>query len=245
VRGVGRGVSALSAWGRLVVGSALVVGGCVAVVAISWAASSQNRVGASAVRGDVEAVVVDAGDGAVEIVGGGERPDILVRRTERTAFGRRPEIDREVRDGVLRLRSRCPSGVLTGCENAWRVTIPDNTPVTVRTGAGAVTLRGLRGSATVTTGSGTVRVREFCGFALEVRSDSGALEADTTCAPERLSLRSRSGDVAAVVPAGRYRLDADADRGAARVTGIDVTGDAPFELQALSGEGDVRVEGQE
>ena len=55
-------------------------------------------------------------------------------------------------------------------------------------------------------------------------------------------LRSRSGDVRAVVPAGRYRVDADSDGGSSRVAGLTPVEDAPFQIQALSTSGDVTVE---
>ena len=46
----------------------------------------------------------------------------------------------------------------------------------------------------------------------------------------------------AVGPAGRYRVDADTDGGDRRVVGLAAADDAPFQIQALSGTGDVDVE---
>ena len=50
------------------------------------------------------------------------------------------------------------------------------------------------------------------------------------------------GDVHAIVPAGRYRVDADSDGGSSRIAGLTAVEDAPFQIQALSGAGDVDVE---
>ena len=50
----------------------------------------------------------------------------------------------------------------------------------------------------------------------------GSIVADAACAPQGLELRSSSGDVRAVVPAGRYRVDADSASGEAVVRGIDL-----------------------
>ena len=238
------GLGALSAWGRTVVASAVVVGLAAAAVTIAWAASRETRVVNSVVRGELEGLVLDAGHGSVEIVGGGAQADVLVRRTDESAFDHRPEVDRTLRDGVLQLRSTCPRGVLTSCGADWRLVVPDNVPVTVRTGDGDVTLRSFAGSADLRTGAGDVSVSQFCGFALEARTDSGTVDANLSCPLARLSLRSRAGDVRASVPSGRYRVDADSDTGSGTVKGITAADDAPFQVQALSTTGDVTVEGR-
>ena len=129
-------------------------------------------------------------------------------------------------------------------ERDGRVRVPDNIPVTVRTSSGDVRFNAYRGSASIATSTGDISVGGYCGFLLQARADSGDVLASTSCSPERLVLRSRSGDVRAVVPAGRYRVDADTDTGRARVVGLTAAEDAPFQIQALSTAGDVDVETQ-
>ena len=68
------------------------------------------------------------------------------------------------------------------------------------------------------------------------------MNAGASCALERMELRSRTGDVRAVVPAGRYQVDAETDDGDRTVRGVTVAEDAPFQIQALSSAGDVAVE---
>ena len=46
----------------------------------------------------------------------------------------------------------------------------------------------------------------------------------------------------AVVPSGRYQIDAQSDSGESRLRGLTDTDDAPFLIQALSTSGDVSVE---
>jgi DUF4097 and DUF4098 domain-containing protein YvlB len=77
---------------------------------------------------------------------------------------------------------------------------------------------------------------------LRAVSDSGNVGAASECSADRVELRSRSGDVRAVVPPGRYEVDAQSDSGTRRVHGIAVGADAPFQIQALSTTGDVTVE---
>jgi hypothetical protein len=231
-----------SPWTALVAASAVVVVGSAAGLGIWWLASSERQIATYAVRGAVSSVTLDLGGADATVVGGGSRRAVEVRRTDEFAFGRRADADRQVTAGALRLRSRCPQTVLGSCASRYRVTVPDNIPVTVRTSSGDVRFNRYRGSARIDTQTGNIAVGGWCGFALQARAETGNVEAATSCAPERMELRSRTGDVRAVVPAGRYRIDADSDGGARRVTGLTAADDAPFQIQALSSAGDVEVE---
>ena len=235
--------SRLSPWGRLVAASATIVGGAVLLVVAWGVASGQERQVSYAVQGSVNGLDLDVGSGDVEIVGIGRRPAVEVVQRARYAFGHDVLTRRSVAGGVFRLRGRCPTTVITGsCSVAYRLLVPDNVPVSVRTAGGSVSFRDYRGSARVTTGSGDVHAESFCGFSLQVRSGGGDVVVDASCAPQRLSLRTRSGSIHAVVPHGRYRVDADSGSGPAVVRGLTSAPDAVFELQALSTSGAVRVE---
>ena len=237
--------SRLSPWTWLVTVSACLVGGSALVLGVWWLASREERVSTYAVRGALNAVTLDLADADAVIVGGGEgRPTVDVRRTDSFAFGRSAESRREVAGGVLRLRSRCPEAVLGSCSSHYRLTVPDNVPVTVRTGSGDVRFSRFRGSARIDTEAGDIAVAAFCGFALQARAETGQVSASAACPPERLTLRSATGDVHAVVPPGRYRVDADTDGGRSEVRGITTADESPFQIQALSGSGDVAVESQ-
>ena len=65
------------------------------------------------------------------------------------------------------------------------------------------------------------------------------------CSPDRVQLRSNSGDVRAIVPTGRYRVDANSDVGTTRVRNLVVADDASYAVQAISGSGDVLVDGRQ
>lgn len=231
-----------SAWARLVTVSACIV----LVVAIAtvtwWVASSESSVTSYTVRGSLSAISLDLGNADAEIVGGRDEPVVEVRRTDRFAFGHPAANGREIADGVLRLRSRCPPTTLGTCSSTYRLTVPNNVPITVVTGSGDVALDGFRGSARIATRTGDIAARSFCGFLLDARAEKGDVSASAACAPERLELRSRTGDVQAVVPPGRYRIDADSDEGDRSVRGLVPVEDAPFQILALSGAGDVELE---
>jgi hypothetical protein len=229
-------------WAWLVTASACVVLAIALGLVVWWAASSERRVTSYDVRGALTAVSLDLGAADAEIVGGREAPFVEVRRTDRFAFGHLAAHRREVSGGVLRISSRCPRTVLGSCAAAYRVSVPNNVPVTVRTGSGDVRLDGFRGSARIATATGDIGATAFCGFLLQARAGSGDVSAAAACAPERLELRSRTGAVRAVVPPGRYRINADSDEGARSVRGLRAADDAPFQILALSGAGDVEVE---
>ena len=114
-------------------------------------------------------------------------------------------------------------------------------PVRVKPTSGRVVATGYRGSATVDTRSGDVDFDGWSGFNLQVQADVGDVRAAAACAPQRLQLRSRTGAVQALVPPGRYRVDAESDEGKRTVRGVTTGDDAPFQIQALSTTGDVRV----
>jgi hypothetical protein len=206
-----------------------------------WAGTRETRTSTYDVLGDLAGITLDLQDADVQIDGGSAA--VEVRKVDRYAFGRPSTEQRSVRDGVLTLVSRCPDQVLGSCRTDYRLTVPDNVPVTVRTSSGAVRLSGVRASVKVNTGSGAVSATRFCGHSLSAISDTGGVSAAAECSVEQLTLRSRSGDVRAVVPAGRYRVDAESDSGTSRVRGVTDADDALFQVQALSTSGNVSVDG--
>jgi hypothetical protein len=234
----------LTPWGWLVAVSAILIVGCLATLGTLAIASQRERIVSYPVRGSVDGLSLDLGDADVVIARGGRSPSVLIERRERYAFGRTATTTKQVDGGVFMLRSRCPRTVLNSCSVRYRVAVPDNVPIDVRTGSGSLRLDGYRGSARLASGSGAISIAGFCGFGLQARAQSGAITANIDCALQQLSLRSTRGSVRVVVPPGRYRLDAETAAGKRTVRGVTDASDAPFSLQALSSSGDVLVEGR-
>ena len=233
----------LTPWWWLVAVSAVVLVGAAAILGVWWAASSQTRTPTYRVVGTLSAIELDLDDASVEITGGGSGP-VVVERTEKFAFGRPPTTQRSEEDGVFKIVSRCPETIVGTCDVDYRIAVGDNVQVNVRTSSGRVRVNRLNGSARIATESGSISVDGFCGFQLTARSAAGDVRGAADCSPDRLELRSGSGDVHAVVPTGRYRVDANSDGGSTDVRGIVVSDDATFAVQAISGTGDVLVEGR-
>jgi hypothetical protein len=234
----------ISRWGVVVMVSALLIVGGTAALAIASVTSSHTRVVSFAVRGSLSGVALDVDDADVVIAGGGQRSLLGVQRTDRFAFGHDAAVHRGLSGAELRIRSRCPNAVPRACSVHYRVVVPDNVPVMVRTGAGSVRFQRYRGSARVTTRSGDIDVAGFCGFSLQARAESGDIAASAACAPQQMTLRSTQGSVRVSVPPGRYQVEAESASGSHKVRGLDSAADAPFAIQALSSSGDVTVEGR-
>jgi DUF4097 and DUF4098 domain-containing protein YvlB len=226
-----------------VLASALALGGVAAVMGVWWAASSERREVSYRVIGTLSAIELDLEDASVEVVGGEAGP-IRVTRTEEFAFGRPPRDTHVVREGVLRISSSCPDTVVGTCRAAYRILVGDNVQINVRSSTGRVRIADLKGSARIETASAPIEVEGFCGFQLTATSGSGGVRAAAGCSPDRMELRSANADVHAIVPAGRYRVDANSDRGSVQVRNIVQSEDASFAVQAISGAGDVLVEGR-
>jgi predicted outer membrane lipoprotein len=232
--------SALSTWRLLVVLAGVALAAAFALMAGLWLATSGKRTTSYDFAGPLLGIEIDVGRGDVEILGGG-RSNVHVRRTERFAYDHEPREQLALEDGVLKIGSDCARLVVGTCSADYALTIPDNVAVTIRAADGDVRLRGYRGSAKVTTTRGAIAVEGFCGFALQATAGRGDIRAGTACAPELLELRSDEGDVTAVVPSGRYEIDADTNEGRVAVRGVVAAEDAPWKIQALSGKGDVTV----
>jgi hypothetical protein len=229
-----------SHWALLVAGCAGVLVAAALAMAALWLVTSGTRTSSYGFAGPLLGVEIEIGRGDVEILGGG-RSDVHVRRTESYAYGHEPRERLALDGGVLRIASDCASLVVGSCSAAYSVAVPDNVPVTVNVAHGDVRLAAYRGSAHLATQGGGISVDAFCGFVLEATAKQGDVDVATACSPERLDLRSDSGDVRAVVPPARYRIDADSSSGRVDVRGLDAADDAPWEIRALSGSGDVSV----
>jgi Putative adhesin len=230
-----------SPWWWLVLGSGLALAGVAVVLGIWWATSRETRITPYRIVGTLSAIELDLAEADV-VVAGGAGGALVMTQTEEFAFGRRPRASVAVDDGVLRVQSSCADTVVGTCRVGYRIAVPDNVQLRVRSTSGRVRIDGLNGSARVETGSGPIAVDAFCGFQLVATSASGDVRGAAACSPDRLELRSGSGDVHAMVPAGRYRVDANSDRGQVTVRDLVVTDDASFTVQAISGNGDVLVE---
>src|SRR4051812_22769958 len=175
----------LSPWGRVVAISALLVVGGAVALAVGAIASTRPHLITYPVTGTVEGLTFDVADGDIEIVGGGRRASVDVRRSEQYAFGHAPAVSDTVQGATYRERSRCPTSLLGPCTVSYRVVVPDNVALDIRTTSGDVSLRGYRGTARVMTSSGAIDISSYCGNSLDARAGAGAITVQAVCSPPR------------------------------------------------------------
>jgi hypothetical protein len=229
-----------AAWWWLVAACVLVLVAVATTLAIWWAATLETRTTSYRVLGDLTRIDLNLGDADVEIDGGATA--VEVRRVDRFAYGAPSDERRSIAGGTLTIASTCPEQVLGSCRASYRLTVPDNVPLEIKSSSGSVRVTGVRASVHITTDDGAIVATGFCGFLLRASSDSGDVRAASECSADRLELRSRSGDVRVTAPAGRYQIDAQSDSGSSRIRGLTNVDEAPFQIQALSTTGDVSVE---
>jgi len=232
----------LSPWRLLVAGSAAVLVAAAAVMAGLWAVTSDRTSTSYTASGALLGIEIEVARGDIEILGGG--PDVLVRRTARSLYGHEPHERRVIAGGVLRIESSCAALVVGSCRSDYRITVPESVSITIAAERGDVRLTGYRGSADLATKGGSISADAFCGHTLQATARGGSIDVAAICSPEHLELRTDTGNVEAVVPPGRYGIDAETNAGAVAVRGLERDPAAPWTIRALSNSGDVTLAGR-
>lgn len=222
--------------------SAAIVALVVLITTVGWLASDHHRTRTYSYSGPLTRVDLRLSSARVSIVGS-STSTIEVRRSDDYAFGHVARETRSVDGGVLRISSSCPRVVVGSCSASYELAVPETVAVTVATTSGDIHLTGFRGDVVMRTSSGNVDVAAYCGFNLTSASGSGDIHVAAACAPRSLVLRTRSGDLVALVPPGRYRIGVGSGSGHERVTGVRHDAAAPFTIDAHSGSGNVSVVG--
>jgi len=152
----------------------------------------------------------------------------------------RPRTRHEVKDGVLVLRYECPASSRPRCWVDYRVEVPRGVRVQASGTAGNVTLRGLSGDVTASTGAGEITGEELTARRLVGRSGAGDVEVRFGAAPDDVRIDVGAGNGTVYLPAGRYAVTAETAVGE-RVVGVDRDDSAPHRIVVRSGAGDAKV----
>ena len=231
-----------SSWGWLVTISAFALLTAGLVMVVWWAATIEERTGTYIVRGTVNGITLDIGDADLQIVGGGAQAALQVRRTDRFAFGHPAEAERD-----RPRRHAAPALALPGgADRQLLVLLP---PARARQRAchgedherQRVAPAATAARPASTPARGDVDFDGWCGFNLQIRADVGRRARGRGVLARAAAAALAPGPVEALVPPGRYRVDAESDEGKRSVRGVTTGDDAPFQIQALSTTGDVSV----
>ncbi|MFJ8542927.1 DUF4097 family beta strand repeat-containing protein [Streptomyces sp. NPDC093586] len=162
--------------------------------------------------------------------------------TERIEYtDEKPRTEHSVRDGALSLDAPgCAKGDSGECSVGYTLTVPRGTVLSVDTGGGDVTVRGLAGAVAAKTGGGDIRIGESAAKKVAAHTGGGNIDASFTAAPDQVETESGGGDVTVRLPAGPYAVDARTDGGDRRV---DVAGDpsSAHTVKARTGGGNLTV----
>ncbi len=224
----------------MLVGSATTLLIAATVLGVLWLSSTETRTVSSHLPASLRGIELRVQSGDVAIIGGSQT-GVSISSSDRSVFGHGPRERRSLLGGILRISSGCPRMVVGSCRASYRIGVPNDVPISIRTEHGDIRLDGYRGSADIATDTGAINVEGYCGFVLGAASASGDVTVSTACSPERLTLRSDSGDVSASVPTGNYRIQAASGAGATSVSGLVDDGGAPWAIEALSNTGKVRL----
>jgi hypothetical protein len=236
------GLRNLSAWSLLLVSSAAVLVIAGVILAVLWLSSSKTVAVSSHTTASLMGIELRVQSGDVAVVGGSQN-GVSIASSNRSVFGHGPRQHQSLHRGILQISSSCPRLVIGTCSASYRLAVPNDVPISIRTERGNIRLDGYRGSADIATDSGAIKVEDYCGFVLGAASASGDVTVASACSPERLTLRSDSGNVSATVPPGNYRIQAASNAGDASVRGLTDDDGAPWAIEALSNTGDVAVSG--
>jgi len=182
-------------------------------------ALEENETHRDAISRDVDHVVIKAESGDIDVVPGDGSVD--VERTDRYVLDS-PDVTRTLDDGVLTIESRCDSVLAPFCATDYRVEVPRDVTVDVRTYSGDVDIDGITGRQ--------IDARSYVG---DVHVDA-ARKGDITA-------HTNVGDVDVELPRGTYAVDSDTAVGDSDVDGVVDSDRAQHEIDARTDVGDVDV----
>ena len=182
-------------------------------------------------RGPLRAIEVTVGDGDVT-VRGGAASGARVRRTLRRGL-RRPSVEEQVDDGVLRLAVR-------DAAVRYELDVPHRASVTVSAGSGSTTVIGTSGPVALRSSTGLIEGRALGGDEVRATADTATIRLSFDRAPALVDVEADTATVDLTLPHGPYAVDARMDRGAARI-GIPVDDSARRLVRCWVSAGSVRI----
>jgi DUF4097 and DUF4098 domain-containing protein YvlB len=253
-----RGMGRLLAIGAGAVLAVTLAGwGGLQVVAATTGGASHDR-HRTMLPASVRHLTIDTNSGDVTVTAAAvSRP--IVRTHVASSFVE-PDLDRHVHGYTAAIHAGCPGYLGTAsCHVTFRVQVPADTDISVRTGSGQLTVEGVAGAVRANSGSGDVRTRNLAG-PVRLQTSSGTvtgtgLRADSVRAstssgdvtlgfadgPRTVQAGTSSGGVTiAVPPAAAYRVRADTSSGD-KVLRVRTDPQATRTIRAHTASGDITV----
>ncbi|MFC9230005.1 DUF4097 family beta strand repeat-containing protein [Streptomyces decoyicus] len=190
------------------------------------------------VRGTVTALSATTHGGNIEVVpvdAGGS-----VKVTEKYVYNdRKPNPEHGVKDGRLTLKA-ADCGMGRKCEVNYRVLLPRNASVDLRTSGGDITVRGAAGGIAAETSGGDITVADSAARTAKAKTSGGDVDLALSTAPDEVSGRTSGGNVTIRLPKGSYAVNATTSGGTRKVSVPTDEGSA-HKVTARTSGGDVSV----
>ena len=244
------------------------IGALVAVIVLvtgageAWAVlAEQHTTVPSRYSALVTAVELDLQDGSLQVTTGADDA-LTVSQHLDWSLGR-PSVEQSQAGSTLRIKVRCPRVLGIGepaCNVGLDLQVPPTTALTVRmtsgysrisgvsgdlslhATSGELDLDGVSGQVAADVTSGLVKGTDLSAAQVRASATSGRVQLGFRQAPDRLTLSSASGSVAAVVPRGStYRLTTRSRSGSPEIDPALADPQSTRTITATTGSGDLNL----
>lgn len=190
------------------------------------------------VHGKVTALSATTHGGDIEVVPVGAGGSVKV--TEKYVYNdRKPSPAHGVKGGRLTLTAEdCGMGLR--CSVAYRVLLPRDASVDLRTSGGDITARGATGGIAAETSGGDITVEDSTARRATARTSGGDVDLALSSAPDEVSGRTSGGNVTIRLPKGSYAVDATTSGGNSKVS-VPTDKSSAHKVTARTSGGDVSV----
>jgi hypothetical protein len=192
----------------------LLLAGCDAL-GKTGAGSHNPPTQAFTVSARVTAVVIDGGNGSVEVTGS-SRSTVSVAQ-QATYSSKPPSATHVLHGTTLTVSYTCPVQVVCGV--SYDVQVPIDVALSVSTSAGAVTLTSLAGMVSARADAGLITAVDLRSAVATLKSNAGGVVATFSAAPRSLTATTNVGPITLTVPGSvAYRLNTHTFVGTSTVT---------------------------
>jgi DUF4097 and DUF4098 domain-containing protein YvlB len=176
----------------------------------------------------IHALHVDVESGGLEIIGTDHN---CASVEEFTRFSRTaPRVEVFAEDGVLHVRSRCPSQ--RACSTDFLIEVPHIALVQAETGSGGVDVTNIDEDMDIHTGSGSIWVSDSAGL-LQLETGSGAIFVERSAGELHANTGSGSIEIAS------FYGEMEVETGSGAIVGHDIEA---WAIEAVAGSGAIEFE---
>ena len=195
----------------------------------------QQRAETYQVQSPVSSLALSADVSQVTITGSKQR---AISVTEQIWYSQTPpSFSRSLTGGTLSLGYTCPAG--RDCGVSYHIRVPRATAVSVTLRTGSITLSGLAGPVTASTGTGAISATGLSGDTVRLRTGTGEITVGFTSPPTTLQATTQLGEINIGVP-GTVLYNVTV-RAFTYVVNVNISTSSPYAITARAGSGAVTV----